>query len=163
MQGNTSGIRCRPVEHQQEQPPGHQLSVQKRDDPRRLPQRNPGRRGVQVWLVTLQEERRKGIFPRGNGRHVLHARCVVEVLVRGAVLVPLRCPAAGGRFQRWRRGALEAMVQANPGLRSPATRMAGWVGEEGESEETQICAEGSFSTGGARKSWRSDYRSMPFP
>ncbi|CAN0575795.1 unnamed protein product, partial [Laminaria digitata] len=62
-------------------------------------------------------------FPCGQGRHVLHARCVVEALARGAAPAPLRCPAVDCGALHPRRDALEAAVQADPGLRNRAARM----------------------------------------
>ena len=71
-----------------------------------------------VWRETLQLGQRAVRFLCGQGRHVLHARCVVEALARG-VAPALRCPAISCRAQHPRRDALEAAVQADPGLRKP--------------------------------------------
>ena len=56
---------------------------------------------------------------------MLHALCVVEALARGAAPAPLRCPAANCGAQHPRRDALQAAVQADPGLRNRAQRMGG--------------------------------------
>ena len=84
-----------------------------------------------VCGVTLQLGHRAVRFPCGQGRHVLHARCVVDALARGAAPAPLRCPAADCRVLHPRRDALEAAVQADPGLRDRAARMGGGtIGDE---------------------------------
>ena len=61
-----------------------------------------------------------------------HACCKVEVLVRGAAPVPLRCPAVNCGTQHPRRDVLEATVQADPGLRSQASRVGGATASLGE-------------------------------
>ena len=73
----------------------------------------------------LQLGQRAVRFPCGQGRHVLLVRCVVEVLARGVAPAPLRYPAVSCRAQHLRRDALEAAVQADPGLRNRAARMGG--------------------------------------
>ena len=45
-----------------------------------------------VCRLTHQLGHRAVCFPCGQGRHVLHARCVVEALARSAAPAPLRCP-----------------------------------------------------------------------
>ena len=65
---------------------------------------------------TLQLGHRAVRFPHGEGRHVLHARCVVEALARDAAPAPLPCPIVNCRAQHPRRHALETAIQANPGL-----------------------------------------------
>ena len=47
--------------------------------------------------------------------------------VRGAAPAPLRCPAVNCGAQRPRRDALEAAVQADPGLRNQAGKMGGGI------------------------------------
>ena len=59
--------------------------------------------------------------------HVLHARCVVETLARGAASVPLRCLVAGCGVRHTRQEVLEAAVQPDPGLRRRAARVGGEV------------------------------------
>ena len=78
-----------------------------------------------VCGIPLQLGHRAVRFPCGQGRHVLHARYVVEVLARGAAPAPLRRPAFNCGAQNPRRDALEAAVQADPGLRNRAGRMGG--------------------------------------
>ena len=48
-----------------------------------------------------------------------------EALARGVAPVPLRCPAVIRRAQHPRPDALEAAVQADPGLRNRVARMGG--------------------------------------
>ena len=78
-----------------------------------------------VRHFTLQLGQRAVRFPCGQGRHVLHARCVVEALARGGAPAPLSCPAVSCRSQHPRRDVLEAAVQADPGLRKLAARIRG--------------------------------------
>ena len=78
-----------------------------------------------VCWVPLQLGHRAVLFPCGQGRYVLHARYVVETLARVAAPGPLRCPAVNCGAQHPRRDALEAAVQADPGLRNRAARMGG--------------------------------------
>ena len=78
-----------------------------------------------VRHFTLQLGQRAVRFPCGQGRHVLHARCVVEDLARGVAPAPLRCPAVSCGAQHPTRDALEAAVQADPGLRNRAARLGG--------------------------------------
>ena len=61
----------------------------------------------------------------GQGRNVLHARCVAEALARGTAPAPLCCPAVNCGARHPRRDALEAAVQAGPGLRDRTVRMGG--------------------------------------
>ena len=61
-------------------------------------------------------------YPGGQGRHVFHARWVVETLARGVAPAPLCRPAVSCIAQHPRRDALEAAVQADPGLRNRAER-----------------------------------------
>ncbi|CAN0472312.1 unnamed protein product, partial [Laminaria digitata] len=79
----------------------------------------------EVCGITLQLGHWAVRFPCAQGRHVLHARCVVEALARGAAPAPLRCPAVDCGALHPRRDALEAAVQADPGLRNRAARMRG--------------------------------------
>ena len=79
----------------------------------------------EVCGITLQLGHRAVRFPCGQERHVLHARCVVEDLARGAAPAPLHCPALNCGAHHPRRDALEATVQADPGLRNRASRMGG--------------------------------------
>ena len=84
-----------------------------------------------VCGVTLQLGHWEELFPCGQGRHVLHAPCVVETLARGAAPAFLRYPTVNGGAQHPRRDALEAAVQADPCLRNRAGRMGGGgIGEE---------------------------------
>ena len=84
-----------------------------------------------VCGITLQLGHRAVRFPYRQGRHVLHARCVVVALARGAAPAPLRCPAVNCGVQHPRHDALEAAVQADPGLRNRAGRMGGGtIGDE---------------------------------
>lgn len=53
---------------------------------------------------------------RERGRYVLHARCVVEGLARGASLAPAHCPAIEYGYRHTGRVALEAAVQADSDL-----------------------------------------------
>ncbi|CAN0556113.1 unnamed protein product, partial [Laminaria digitata] len=56
---------------------------------------------------------------------------VVQALARGAAPAPLRCPAVDCGALHPRRDALEAAVQADPGLRNRAARMGGGtIGDE---------------------------------
>ena len=81
--------------------------------------------------VTFQLECRAVRFPCGQGRHVRHARCLVEVLARGTGSGPLRCLAIDCGALYPRRDALEAAVQADPGLRNQAARVGGGpIGDE---------------------------------
>ena len=81
--------------------------------------------------VTRQLGHRAVRFPCGQGRHVLHARGVIEALARGTAPAPLRCPAADCGARHPRRDALEAAVQSDPGLRNRAAQMVGGtIGDE---------------------------------
>ena len=81
--------------------------------------------------LTLHLGHRAVRYSCGQGRHVLHARCVVEALARSAAPESLRCPTVNCRAQHPIRDALEAAVQADPGLRSRARRMGGGtIGDE---------------------------------
>ena len=83
-----------------------------------------------VCRVRLQLGLRAVRFPCGQGRHVLHARYVVEALGRSMSPAPLRCPAVRCRAQHPRRDALEAALQADAGLRNRAARMGGGTAGE---------------------------------
>ena len=84
-------------------------------------------RGVACGVcgITLQFGHRAVRFPCEQGRHVLHARCVVEALARGASPATLRCPAVNCGAQHSRRDTQEAAVQADPGLRNRAGKIGG--------------------------------------
>ena len=84
-----------------------------------------------ICRLTLHLGHRAVRYSCGQGRHVLHARCVVEALARSAAPESLRCPTVNCRAQHPIRDALEAAVQADPGLRSRARRMGGGtIGDE---------------------------------
>ena len=55
----------------------------------------------------------------------MHARCVVSAVRRGGAQAPLLCGARGCTVRHGRREALEAAVQADPGLRVTAARLGG--------------------------------------
>ena len=80
-----------------------------------------------VCRVTLQLGLRAVRFPCNQGRHVLHARCVVEALTRSTAPAPLRCPTINCEAQHPRRDAPEVSVQADPGRRNGARRMGGGI------------------------------------
>ena len=73
-----------------------------------------------------------GALPCGN-RHVMHARCVVNAVRRGGARAPLLCGASACTARNGKREALEAAVQADPGLRITAVGLGGRLdeGEEG--------------------------------
>ena len=85
-----------------------------------------------VYRITLQLGHRAVRFPDGQGHHVLHARCVVEDLARGVAPAPLRCPAVSCGAQHPTRDALEAAVQADPGLRNRAACMGGGTADDAD-------------------------------
>ena len=58
-----------------------------------------------------------------QARHVLHRRCLVEALAGGGAPAPPRCPEFTWGARHTRPDALEAAVQARPGLHSRAERM----------------------------------------
>ena len=69
-------------------------------------------------------------LPCGH-RHVMHARRVINVIrIRGAQ-APLLCGARSCTACHGRREALEAAVQANPGLRATAVGL-GRIPHDGE-------------------------------
>lgn len=53
-----------------------------------------------IFQVALQLGHRAVRILCGQGRHVLHTRCVVETLTRSAAPTPLRCPASGAQHPR---------------------------------------------------------------
>ena len=75
--------------------------------------------------LTLQLGHRVVRFPCGQGRNALHVRCEFETLARSQAPAPLHCPTANCGDQHPRRDALEAVVQAAPGLRNRARWMEG--------------------------------------
>ena len=83
-----------------------------------------------VCGITLQPGHRAVRFPCGQGRHLLHARRVVEALARGAAPALLRCLAVNCEPQHPRRDALEAAVQA-------AIGPEGWEGDHRRRGPTQ--------------------------
>ena len=84
-----------------------------------------------VCVVTLQLGLQAMRFPCAQGCHMIHARCVVETLARSVAPASLRCPTVNCGVQHPRRDALEAAVQADPGLRNQAGRMrGGTIGDE---------------------------------
>lgn len=99
--------------------PGRGLRAQRTS----APWRHPGRRGVRGFPFGAPARAPWTSFPCGVGRHVLHARCVVQALAEGAAAAPLLCPASNGwvRHPAWDRR--EAAVQADPCLRNRASRV----------------------------------------
>ena len=55
-------------------------------------------------------------------QHAMHARCVVNAVRRGGAQTSLLCGARGCTVRHGRREAVEAAVQADPGLRVTAAR-----------------------------------------
>lgn len=82
-----------------------------------------GRATCRIWCVPLYLGHWAVRLPCEQGRHMPHARCVVEAVVRHAAPAPLHCPAANCGAQHPRRDALKAAVQEGPGLRSRAGRI----------------------------------------
>ena len=76
-------------------------------------------------------------FPCGQGRHVLHVRCVVEALEKGTAPAPLRCPVADCGARHPRRDTLEEAVQADSGLRNRAVQM-GWGTISDEDQRSRV-------------------------
>ena len=81
--------------------------------------------GDVICRITLHLGHRAVRFPCGQGRHVLHARCVVEAPARCVAPAQLRFPAVSCRAQHPRRDALEEVIQVGPGLCNWAARMGG--------------------------------------
>ena len=102
-----------------------------------------------ICRVTLQPGHRAVRFPCGQGLYVLvlvlHARCVVEALARGAAPAPLRCPPVKCGAQHPRLDALEAAVEADSGLRIGAAR---W---EGRLQATRAYGVGGFRVDGTEQ------------
>ena len=90
----------------------------------------------EVCRGTLPLEHREVRFSRGQGRYVLHARCVVEDFARGAASAPLHCPAVNSGAQHPRRDALEAAIQ------EPRVFTIGSRGWEGGPQATRAYAAG---------------------
>ena len=90
-------------------------------------------RGIrsEVCGVTLELGHRAVRFPCGQGRHVFHARCVIEAFVRSAVPAPFLFPIVNCATQHQKLDAPEAAVQADPGLRHRVGCMGrGTIGDE---------------------------------
>ena len=90
-----------------------------------------------VCMLTLQLSHRAVRFPCEQGRHVLHARCVVEAPASSAAPAPLRCPTVNCGAQHPRRDALAAAAQADSGLRNRARRTGG-----GTISDEDLCSRG---------------------
>lgn len=128
--GNDEGTAFyRPARHQLEDPPGHLGGAFGKVT--RLGAFLGGTRGGLTRGVNLvgtpQQGQRAARVPsrQENRRHVPHACGVVEALVRGPALAPLRRSAVGGRVRHMRWDALEAAVEAGPVLCGWAARMEG--------------------------------------
>lgn len=76
-----------------------------------------------VCCVTLQRGHRVVCLACGQGRHVLHERCVVEDLVKGVTPAPSRCPELDCEVHHARQDLLEAVIQADAGLRTRVEKM----------------------------------------
>jgi len=74
--------------------------------------------------ATIARRHRVVGLPCGR-QHAMHARCVVNAARRGGAQVPLLCGARGCTARHGRREALEAAVQADPGLRVTAAGLGG--------------------------------------
>lgn len=102
--------------------------------------RPPGDVVCGVCQVTLQLGHRAICFPCRQGRHVLHARRVVEALARGAMSAPLRYPAVNCGAQHPRHTALEAAIQADSGLHNRVVPKRGGGAEQpGYRASTRWC------------------------
>lgn len=99
---------------------GVEERARKRDLTRHLPERLPARDRVRgLPCDGLQ----CGVcFPCGQGRHVLHARCAVEALDRGAALAPLHCPE-GNREAGTRCGTHWNHRRRGPSKLGPVVRI----------------------------------------
>ena len=99
--------------------------------PRTLLGDTRGEMACGICGVTFQLGHRAVRFPRAQGRHALHACCVVETLARSKEPTQLRCPTVNCGAQHPRRDALESAVQADPGLR----HWGGWIGQRTVGDE----------------------------
>ena len=77
-------------------------------------------------------------LPCGH-RQVFHARCLVNAVRRGGVQAPLLCVARGCTVRHGRREALEAAVQADPGLRATAVGLGGIPSDDEEGRLHGLC------------------------
>ena len=76
---------------------------------------------------TVAEGHRVVQLPCG---HPVHARCVLSNLENGGGRLLLQCRAPGCGAERPRRDTLAAAVQADPGLRRRAEKLAGGLTDE---------------------------------
>ena len=106
-------------------PQGAREGTQRRDARPCVPGRHPRRHGARGLSGSAQAWQRAVRHPCGQGRHVLHARCVIGALARIAAPAPLRCPAFNCAALHPKRDAPEAAVRANSGLRVRTAWMGG--------------------------------------
>lgn len=78
-----------------------------------------------IYRVEIARGHRAVHLPYGQGRHIIHARCVVEALRRIASPAPLYRRKSGCGAHYGRREALETAVQADPGLPGRKVRVGG--------------------------------------
>ena len=69
----------------------------------------------------------------------MHTRCVVNAVRRGGARAPLLCGASGCTACHGRWEALEAVVQAGPGLRIAAVGLGGRLDEGEEGRLRGLC------------------------
>ena len=69
----------------------------------------------------------------------MHARCVVNAVRRDGKRAPLLCGASGCTGRHWKREALQAEVQADPGLRITAVELGGRLDEGEEGRLLGLC------------------------
>ena len=69
----------------------------------------------------------------------MHARCVVNAVGRGGAQAPLICGARGCTVRHGRREAIEAAVQADPGLRVTAAGLGGRPDDGEEERPDGLC------------------------
>ena len=87
--------------------------------------------------IVGQGQRMVGI-PCGH-RHVMHARCVINVVMRSGAQAPLLCSARDCTARHGRQEALEAAVQANPVLRATAVGLGGIPGDGEDGRLHGLC------------------------
>ena len=72
-------------------------------------------------------------------QHAMHARCVVNAVRRSGAQASLICGARGCAVRHGRREAIEAAVQADPGLRVTAAGLGGRSDDGEEERQDGLC------------------------
>ena len=118
-----------------------------------------------VCTAAINQGHRVVRLPCGDGNHVLHARSVL-VAVRSAgarrwIQAPFVCSERGCGARHGRREALEAAVQADPGLRDAAVALTGRPREDNERHRQGFYCPWDQDSFGGRRSLKQSVLDRP--